>query len=87
MSMTTDEALRRIFDAQAATGDKFALTIGHVIDMDNKATAFLMRYWRPDPHAWPKSEEIGHGSVDDCMAALDRFVAQHAAPVYSVAAE
>lgn len=84
--MTVEELQARLDAAEAATGQKFAMTIGHVIDLDHAGNALLMRYWRPDPYAWPKSEAVEFGTFDDCMDALGRYVAEHAT-VPAIAAE
>jgi hypothetical protein len=87
--MTVEELQARLNRARAAMGyGRFALTLSQ----GDRKEAYLTFWFLPDQYAIAEEcRTVESGTLDDCMDALDRYVAvnrlRDEVPAYSVAAE
>jgi hypothetical protein len=79
---TAHEVKARLLAARAMLGTgKFRLTYDAAEDVECEVT-----YWfRPEPHAFEDCKAIAAGTVSECLAAVERYAAERAAP--AIAAE
>jgi len=90
--MTIGQLQARLRDAHARIGHngRFAFTIDQ--GGDHSAEGCYITHWfRPTPYAFEDCKAVGSGTVDECLAGLDRYVAAYDAQFhgeqYGVAAE
>ncbi|SMH45028.1 hypothetical protein [Azospirillum agricola] len=71
--MMIEEVQARLRAAQAQIGreGRFALTL----TLNGREDCYITHWFRPDPHAFEDCRAVGSGTVADCLAALDRYVA------------
>lgn len=67
--MTCIEVQRRLQAAHRAIGGRFTLTL-------ENETAYLNRWYLPENCAFEDTQGIARGSLQECFAALDRYVAE-----------
>ncbi|PWC39229.1 hypothetical protein [Azospirillum sp. TSO35-2] len=74
--MTIEEVQARLSAAQARLGreGRFALTLS----LNGREECYITHWFRPDPHAFEDCRAVGSGTVSECLAALDRYVAVNA---------
>jgi hypothetical protein len=78
--MTPDQLRARLRRARADLGPgggRFSLTFS---EEPQGGACSLMHWSRPDGAAVEACSEIAHGTLDACLAALDRYVAEHRRP-------
>lgn len=73
--MTIEEVRARIGAAHARIGHegRFALTLA----LDGAEDCYITHWFRPDPHAFEDCRAVGSGSIEECLAALDRYAASY----------
>jgi len=71
--MTIEEVQARLRAAHARIGHegRFALTL----TLSGTDEAYLTHWFRPDPYAFEDCKAVGSGTIEDCLAALERYVA------------
>lgn len=71
--MTIEEVQARLRAAHARIGNegRFALTL----TLNGTEEAYLTHWFRPAPHAFEDCKAVGSGTVAECLAALERYVA------------
>ncbi|WP_448189932.1 hypothetical protein [Azospirillum sp. sgz301742] len=71
--MTIEEVQARLRAAHARIGHegRFALTLS----LTGTEEAYLTHWFRPDPHAFEDCKAVGSGTITECLAALERYVA------------
>lgn len=78
--MTIEEVQARLRAAHARIGreGRFALTLnlGHQNNGDGE-DCYITHWFRPEPHAFEDCKAVGSGTVAECLAALDRYVAAY----------
>lgn len=72
-ALTIDQVQARLRAAHAGIGQegRFALTL----TLDGREDCYLTHWVRPEPHAFEDCKAVGSGSLDECLVALDRYVA------------
>ena len=72
-AMTIEEVQTRLRAAHARIGHegRFALTLTQT----GTEEAYLTHWFRPDPYAFEDCKAVGFGTIADCLAALERYVA------------
>ena len=83
--MTLEQLQKRLRDAHARIGfeGRFAFTIDQSAALTGSKThggGYVTHWFRPTPYAFEDCKSVGSGSVEDCMAALDRYVAAYPKP-------
>lgn len=75
---TIDQVQARLRAAHAGIGreGRFALTL----TLDGREDCYLTHWVRPEPHAFEDCKAVGSGTLADCLAALDRYVAGYQRP-------
>lgn len=76
--LTMDEVQDRLSAAHECIGraGRFSLTMNIV---DGEIYAYVTHWFRPETHAFEDCKSVGTGTVADCLAAVERYAAQHAA--------
>lgn len=84
MAVTVDDLQKRLRDAHARIGHegRFALTI----DQSREADFYIVHWVRPSEYSLEDCRVVGSGTLDDCLAALDRYAELYRSRV-TVAAE
>lgn len=74
---TIEEVQARLRAAHARIGreGRFALTLSLNDTAGDEGECYITHWYRPDPHAFEDCKAVGSGSVKDCLAALERYVA------------
>lgn len=77
-ALTIEQVQARLRTAHAGIGrdGRFALTL----TLDGREDCYLTHWVRPEPHAFEDCKAIGSGTLADCLAALDRYVAGYRRP-------
>ncbi len=72
-AMTIEEVQTRLRAAHARIGHegRFALTLS----LTGTEEAYLTHWFRPDPYAFEDCKAVGSGTITECLAALERYVA------------
>ena len=72
-AMTIEEVQTRLRAAHARIGHegRFALTL----TLTGNEEAYLTHWFRPDPYAFEDCKAVGSGTITECLAALERYVA------------
>ena len=72
-SLTVEEVQSRIRAAHARIGNegRFSLTL----TLTGTEEAYLTHWFRPDPYAFEDCKAVGSGTIAECLAALERYVA------------
>ena len=72
-AMTIEEVQSRLRAAHARIGHegRFALTLS----LTGTEEAYLTHWFRPDPYAFEDCKAVGSGTIMECLAALERYVA------------
>lgn len=76
------EVLSRLKAAHALMGvGRFSLTynVGETVE------CYVTHWFRPDQHAFDDCRMVGSGTLSECLAAVERYAAERAAP--AIAAE
>ncbi len=75
-TMTVDELRDRLRRAQAEIGpeERFSITF-YQQRPDGGAECSIMHWARPEGSALETCEEVGHGTLAECLAELERYVA------------
>lgn len=75
--MTIEEVRARLRAAHARIGNegRFALTLSLTGPPGGTEEAYLTHWFRPDPYAFEDCRAVGSGTVAECLAALERYVA------------
>lgn len=83
--MTIEEVQARLRAAQAQLGreGRFALTLS----LNGREDCYITHWFRPDPNAFEDCKAVGSGTVTECLAALDRYVAVNRPPAGRTRAE
>lgn len=73
--MTIEEVQARLRAAQARMGreGRFALTLS----LDGREECYITYWFRPEPHAFEDCRAVGSGTLNECLDALDRYVAEN----------
>jgi len=73
--MTVEKLQERLREAHARIGfeGRFAFTI----DQRPEAGCYITHWFRPTPYAFEDCKAVGSGTVEECMAGLDRYVASY----------
>lgn len=73
--MTIEEVQARLAVAHARIGHegRFALTLS--LDPTGREDCYITHWFRPEPHAFEDCKAVGSGTIADCLAAVDRYVA------------
>ncbi|MBP2315761.1 hypothetical protein [Azospirillum soli] len=78
--MTIEEVQARLRAAHARIGHegRFALTLslGHQ-NNGGSQDCYITHWYRPEPHAFEDCKAVGSGTMAECLAALDRYVAAY----------
>jgi hypothetical protein len=71
--MTIEQVQARLRAAHARIGNegRFALTLS----LTGTEEAYLTHWLRPDPYAFEDCKAVGSGTIAECLAALERYVA------------
>lgn len=79
--MMIEEVQARLRAAQAQIGreGRFALTLS-LNGLNGREECYITHWFRPDPHAFEDCKAVGSGTMADCFAALDRYVAANRSP-------
>lgn len=82
MSMTIEQLQERLREAHALIGcdGRFAFTIDQSAAVNASAGhvgCYITHWFRPTPHAFEDCKAVGAGSVDECIAALEHYVAAY----------
>jgi len=94
--MTIEQLQARLREAHARIGHngRFAFTIDQGSDQSTTQSGsdcYITHWFRPTPYAFEDCKAVGSGTVDECLAGLDRYVAAYDAQFhgeqYGVAAE
>ena len=89
--MTIEQLQARLREAHARIGHngRFAFTIDQ--GGQSAEDCYITHWFRPTPYAFEDCKAVGSGTVDECLAGLDRYVAAYDAQFhgeqYGVAAE
>jgi hypothetical protein len=80
--MTLEHLQKRLRDAHARIGfdGRFAFTIDQSAALTGSEThggCYVTHWFRPTPYAFEDCKAVGSGSVEECIAALDRYVAAY----------
>jgi hypothetical protein len=80
--MTLEQLQKRLREAHARIGfeGRFAFTIDQSAALDagkGLGGCYITHWFRPTPYAFEDCKAVGSGSVADCIAALDRYVASY----------
>jgi len=75
--MMIEEVQAHLRAAQSQIGreGRFALTLS----LDGREECYITHWFRPDPHAFEDCKAVGSGTITECLAALDRYVASNRA--------
>ncbi len=73
--MTIEEVRARLRAAHARIGHegRFALTLS----LNGHEECYITHWFRPEPQAFEDCKAVGAGTLADCLAALDRYVAAY----------
>ncbi len=73
--MMIEEVQARLRAAHARIGHegRFALTLS----LNGSEECYITHWFRPEPHAFEDCKAVGSGTVAECLAALDRYVAAY----------
>jgi len=73
--MTIEEVQARLRAAHARIGHegRFALTLS----LNGNEDCYITHWYRPEPHAFEDCKAVGSGTMAECLAALDRYVATY----------
>lgn len=73
--MTIEEVQTRLRAAHARIGHegRFALTLS----LNGTEECYITHWFRPEPNAFEDCKAVGSGTVAECLAALDRYVAAY----------
>lgn len=73
--MTIEEVQARLRAAHARIGHegRFALTLS----LNGSEDCYITHWYRPEPHAFEDCRAVGSGTMAECLAALDRYVAAY----------
>ncbi|WP_448204800.1 hypothetical protein [Azospirillum sp. sgz302134] len=73
--MTIEEVQARLREAHARIGreGRFALTLS----LNGHEDCYITHWFRPEPHAFEDCKAVGSGTMAECLAALDRYVATY----------
>ncbi|HYH39375.1 MAG TPA: hypothetical protein VD860_14225 [Azospirillum sp.] len=76
-AMTIEQVQARLRTAHARIGNegRFALTLSLTGTPGGAEEAYLTHWFRPDPYAFEDCKAVGSGTVAECLAALERYVA------------
>lgn len=71
-TMTLNDVRARLRRAQAVLGDggRFSLTL----HQPRQGECSILHWFRADRGSGEDCREIGHGTIAECLAALDRYV-------------
>lgn len=80
--MTLEQLQKRLREAHARIGfeGRFAFTIDQSAALSSgkgHGGCYITHWFRPTPYAFEDCKAVGSGSVADCIAALDRYVASY----------
>ena len=77
--MTIEQLQKRLREAHARIGfeGRFAFTLGQ----QAADGCYITHWFRPTPYAFEDCRSVGAGTVADCIAALDRYVADYPRPM------
>ncbi|WP_158044471.1 hypothetical protein [Skermanella pratensis] len=77
--MTIEQLQKRLREAHARIGfeGRFAFTIGQQDSPQAGGGCYVTHWFRPTPFAFEDCKSVGAGTVADCVAALDRYVADY----------
>jgi len=75
MDLTIDQLQQRLRDMHARIGfeGRFALTI----DQMPQPKCYITHWVKPGEWAFEKCKAVGVGSIDDCLDALEHYVADY----------
>jgi len=81
--MTIEKLQARLREAHARIGfeGRFAFTINQrpeAGDQTPEAGCYITHWSRPTPYAFEDCKAVGNGTVEECLAGLDRYVASYA---------
>ena len=76
-TITVDGLRARLRRAQAEIGPEGRFSVTFYQQPDGGAGCSVMRWTRADASGLERCEEIGHGTLAECLAALERYVAAH----------
>jgi hypothetical protein len=84
--MTLEQLQKRLRDAHARIGfeGRFAFTIDQSAALSTgkgHGGCYVTHWFRPTPYAFEDCKAVGSGSVADCIAALERYVAAYPKPM------
>lgn len=73
--MTIEEVQAQLAAAHARIGreGRFALTLS--LDLTGREDCYITHWFRPEPHAFEDCKAVGSGTIAECLAAVDRYVA------------
>ncbi|MCW2243375.1 hypothetical protein [Azospirillum canadense] len=73
--MMIEEVQARLRAAHARIGHegRFALTLS----LNGTEECYITHWFRPEPHAFEDCKAVGSGTIAECLAALDRYVAAY----------
>ena len=76
-TITVDGLRARLRRAQAEIGSEGRFSVTFYQQPDGAAGCSVMRWTRTGTSGLERCEEIGHGTLAECLAALERYVAAH----------
>ena len=76
-TITVDGLRARLRRAQAEIGSEGRFSVTFYQQPDGAAGCSVMRWTRTGTSGLERCEEVGHGTLAECLAALERYVAAH----------
>lgn len=73
MKLETLQAKLKLAHIRIGREGRFALTLNEGSSED----CYITHWFRPEPFAFEDCKHVGSGSVAECIAALDRYVADY----------
>ena len=85
-NMTLEELQQHLRNAHAKIGfaGRFAFTIDQSTEVETgkgHGGCYITHWFRPTPHAFEDCKAVGSGSAEECLQALERYVASYARPM------